>query len=182
MKTRFFALLLLTAVALTGGVVTAQENTTSTTAGVSVDLGTDPCATAERIDNHTLLCSASINSENRVELVFRSTRLYQQILISDSGAFRRGGTVPIKEVALNEGVTRVEWTVTEYKGFTGVGISTSNALYSKPLKRQKSLLPGTASNSDIMLGVITVFLLFAVSLPACHWGIRKLRGGVHVEL
>ena len=133
----------------------------------------------ETIDNTTSICSSSVDHQGRMTLVLYSDR-YQQITLTDSGAFAAGGQVPQRTFTLQKGRNRVQWRIVTTAQLQGVAIGTQEVLYAEPIDSGGGkLLPGQPTISDTAIAGGTVFVMFASMLPLSFLMIRKYRGGEH---
>jgi guanyl-specific ribonuclease Sa len=103
MKQTFFVLLVLVALALGGvqaaaGQQTTENSTDDATLGVEVvSVSEQECT--ETIDNRTVICSSSVNSDGMMTIVLHA-EMDQKLTLADGGAFRRGGQVPTRDSVL----------------------------------------------------------------------------------
>ena len=168
----FFAVLLVAAAFAPVGVVSAQED-----GNVSVDVGGDDRTNCtEHIGEHVSLCSATVD-DGRVELELISDQM-MIVTITDAGGIMEGGEIKRADVRLRtDRRTTFEMEVTESDGFVGVTIDTGTTLYGKVIEEQTSPFLARPTKADSLLIGLTVFGLFAVSLPVSWVAIKRRDGG-----
>ena len=154
----------------------AAQSANTTTSGPVVDV---PETTGTQIqDGLTLLSSSYDRNSGTATLVFQSDQAIA-VTLADAGAFMEEGEINRRAIVVN-GKTKVEFGVTEQRGFVGVSISTDETLYGHPIKVQnRDFVPGGPSPEDTWLAGSTVFVLFAIALPGAFWANRKMRGKEH---
>lgn len=175
MRTRFFALSLLLAIALAGAAAPAA---TAQTANVSADDPGQDCT--ESIDNVTAICSSTVETRGteKVAVLVVQSSIYQRVTVTDAGAVWLGGDVPRRSPRLQEGRNTVTIPVNEHNGAMALTIDTGRTLYGEPLTRGGgALLPGSPSATDPLVVGGTVTLVFVVGMPVSFWAVRNFRGG-----
>lgn len=174
---------LLLPVLASGGAAGQQVNATNSTEGPTIGVevvNENKQNCDETIDKRTALCSSSVDSSGQMTLVLYS-KMYQKVTLTDGGAFRKGGQVPQRGFTLQEGRNRIQWQLTEYRGYS-VAISTQSMLYAEHITRSESFLPGSPQPSDPAIAALTMFMLFACGFPAAYIGVNRWTGGVRDEL
>jgi hypothetical protein len=184
-----FLLVATAAVPMTGAAITADippaqqtaPNASTVLNGSSMTrevVGSSNESCTETIDSRTAICSASVGSEGRLDLVVYSEVSAQEVTITDSGDFMEGGDVSYIEPTLREGRNRIRWSINTDAEATGVGISTPRAIHSKWIEAPtQGFLPGHPNGSDPLVVGSTVLLLFSVGMPI-GWKVQeRISGG-----
>lgn len=134
----------------------AQDNTT--TDGAVDEFQEDNCPEPEAINDNLVLCSADYD-DGTATLRFKADNM-TRVVLTDSGAFMRGGDVPQRRVLLRGGgeVNTVTWDVVEYEGNAGVAVDHADGLYSVPLEDPFVFVGGPWGASDAQLAALSAAL------------------------
>lgn len=173
MKTKFFVLLLIIAVAPIGSVSAQEVTTTSTT--------TPEEPAVETIDRTMGIVSSTYNEgDGTVTLVIESDR-EQTVHLFDMGSAQDGGVFDSKKVQLQQGRNRVTVPVTEVSSQIGVTISTDRVLYAHVKKTGSNPFPnGPYSQEDVQYSIAGGG--FGVAFMVLYRAARaKLGAGHHGE-
>ncbi|QSG08878.1 hypothetical protein [Halapricum desulfuricans] len=175
MKHAFSALLtVLIVVSLSTGGAVAQDldNATDPITGETETPTPDAGETHERIDNSTVLVSASYDRDAGMATVVIESEETQKITLTDAGAFVQGGEVPQRSVVVTPGErTEISIPVTNADGFVGVSIATQKTLYAVPLTSQVQWFDSESTWQTVQVaafggasGVLVVAALLAYRL------------------
>jgi len=160
----FIALLALVAVALAPAPVAAQDVDVTAPDGVN---STDSCTDPITIDNHTAVCSTSLDGRI-AELVVYSDRPQRGIVLTDATQRQEHGEIPQSEYQLREGTNTLRLRLADSSGRRGVTIDTGRVLYGLPLGESDALVSGpfdgrdaqtTALGGAASVGLLTLWLV-----------------------
>jgi hypothetical protein len=145
MNRLFIALLALAAVAIVPAPIAAQD--------VNVTVGansTDSCSEPVVIDNHTAVCSATLDGRI-AELVVWSDRPQRGIVLTDASRRTEHGEIPRSRYQLREGTNTLRLRLAETSGRRGVTIDTGEVLYGIPLGESSSIISGPFDGRDAQI-------------------------------
>lgn len=137
--------------------------------------------TGERIDESTVLVSASYDrGSGTATVVLRSSRP-QTVTVTDAGGIFEGGDISRRRLVIPQGRSEITIPVTESRGFVGVSIATSQTLYGVPLERGTSVDPPVRSWVLAVLGgvasaIAAVWLINARRETLADEGVLRIDG------
>lgn len=174
---RHIITLLVVSLALSGfaaPAVAQADNATDSPIDITVPSSADNCASPEAIDNHTAICSASLEDGQAVLRLWSDTN--QRITLSDAGALFEGGEIRTSRSTLlaNQTTTaRVPATISS--GNAAVAIETgAGTLYGVPVKRSNTVLSAQVTQQDVTWASAASAL--SVALVSCIVVIRAVAG------
>lgn len=144
------------AIALLSGAVgsVAAQDEGNTTINIEQSMESDECEAPSAINDELVLCSSDYEDGTAI-LRFKADALLR-IKLVDSGAFMKGGDVPIRSVTLRPGeVNTVRWDVVEHEGNAGVAVNHKDGIYSVPLEDPFVFVGGPWSATDAQLAAVS---------------------------